>query len=299
MYCGLQNLISEDSIKVNEPMKNHTTFKIGGPVDVLVLPRTFEDIKITMDYCQKNQQPLFIFGLGSNIVVRDKGIRGVAIKIGNNLKEIKISGQEIYAQAGIRLSELARKAAANSLSGLEFAEGIPGSLGGAVVMNAGAYDGEIKDVVVEVEGISQYGEKRTFPLAEIGFEYRHSVFQHNDYVILAVKIKLKPGSKEDIQSKMRAYAHSRQEKQPLEYPSAGSVFRRPAGYYVGPMLEKMGFKGFSVGGAQVSHKHAGFIVNTGNASAKDVLELIDIIKKTAREQFGVDLQPEIRVVGEQ
>lgn len=299
MYSELHNLLSEDSIKLNEPMKNHTTFKIGGPVDVLVLPRTLADIKTTMDYCQKNQHPLFIFGLGSNIVVRDKGIRGIAIKIGNNLKEIRIAGQEIYAQAGIRLSELARKAADNCLSGLEFAEGIPGSLGGAVVMNAGAYGGEIKDVVVEVEGISQSGEIRNFQLNEIGFEYRCSVFQHNHYVVFAVKMQLQPGSKADIQSKMREYAHNRREKQPLEYPSAGSVFRRPPGYYVGPMLEKMGFKGFTVGGAQVSSKHAGFIVNTGNASAADVLELIDIIGKAAREQFGVDLQPEIRVVGEQ
>lgn len=299
MYSGLHNLLSEDIIKVNEPMKNHTTFKIGGPVDVLVLPRTIEDIKTTMDYCRKNRHPLFIFGLGSNIVVRDKGIRGVAIKIGNNLKEIRISGQEIYAQAGIRLSELARKAADNSLSGLEFAEGIPGSLGGAVVMNAGAYDGEMKDVVLEVEGISQSGEKRIFQVNDIGFDYRHSAFQHNGYVVLAVKMKLIPWVKEEIQGKMREYACSRRAKQPLEYPSAGSVFRRPAGYYVGPMLEKMGFKGFCVGGAQVSNKHAGFIVNKGNASARDVLELIDIIKKDAWEQFGVDLQPEIKVVGEQ
>jgi UDP-N-acetylmuramate dehydrogenase len=213
-----------------------------------------------MDYCQKNKLPLFIFGLGSNILVRDKGIRGVALKIGNNLKEIKISEQEIYAQAGVRLSELARRAADNSLSGLEFAEGIPGSLGGAVVMNAGAYAGEMKDVVLEVEAISQSGEIRIFPATDLGFGYRQSVFQHNDYVVLAVKMKLRTGVKAEIQSKMREYAHSRREKQPLEYPSAGSVFKRPTGYYVGPMIEKIGLKGYRVGGAQVSAKHAGFIV---------------------------------------
>ena len=299
MYSGLSTLLSEDSIKENELMKNHTTFKIGGPVDVLVLPRTIEDIKITREYCQKNKQPLFIFGLGSNIVVRDKGIRGVALKIGNTLKEIQISGQEIYAQAGVRLSELARTAANNSLSGFEFAEGIPGSLGGAVVMNAGAYGGEMKDVVLEAEAISPSGEKQTFPAADLGFDYRKSVFQSNDYIVVAVKMKLQPGVQAEIKSKMREYAHSRREKQPLEYPSAGSVFRRPPGYYVGPMIENMGLKGYCVGGAQVSHKHAGFIVNTGNASANDVMELIAIIKKAAWEQFGVDLQPEIRVVGEQ
>ncbi len=299
MYSGLSDLLSEDSIKENELMKNHTTFKIGGPVDVLVLPRTIEDIKITREYCQKNKQPLFIFGLGSNIVVRDKGIRGVALKIGNNLKEIQISGQEIYAQAGVRLSELARTAANNSLSGLEFAEGIPGSLGGAVVMNAGAYGGEMKDLVLEAEAISPSGEKQIFSAADLGFDYRKSVFQYNDYIVVAVKMKLKPGVQSEIKSKMREYAHSRREKQPLEYPSAGSVFRRPPGYYVGPMIENMGLKGYCIGGAQVSHKHAGFIVNTGNASASDVLELIAIIKKAAWEQFGVELQPEIRVVGEQ
>lgn len=299
MYSGLSNLLSEDSVKENELMKNHTTFKIGGPVDVLVLPQTVDDIRTTINYCHKNKYPLFVFGLGSNIVVRDKGIRGVTLKIGNTLKEIQISGQEIYAQAGVRLSELARKAEANSLSGLEFAEGIPGSLGGAVFMNAGAYDGEMKDVVWEVEAISPSGEKQIFPAADLGFDYRKSVFQSNDYVIVAVKMKLKPGVQAEIRSKMREYAASRREKQPLEYPSAGSVFRRPPGYYVGPMIENMGLKGYSVGGAQVSEKHAGFIVNTGNASASDVLQLIEIIKKAAREQFGVDLQPEIRVVGEQ
>jgi len=299
MYDELHDLLGKDSLKVNELMKNHTTFKVGGPVDVLVLPRTVEDIKTTINYCNKNKYPLFIFGLGSNIVVRDKGIRGIALKIGNSLKDIQISEQEIYAQAGVRLSELARKAAENSLSGLEFAEGIPGSLGGAVVMNAGAYDGEMKDVVWEVETISSLGETRIFTSAEIGFDYRQSVFQQNNYIVLAVKMKLKPGAKEEIQRKMREFAHSRREKQPLEYPSAGSVFRRPPGYYVGPMIEKLGLKGYSIGGAQVSAKHAGFIINTGDATAKDVLELITTIKKAAWEQFGVDLQPEIRVVGEQ
>jgi UDP-N-acetylmuramate dehydrogenase len=299
MYSGLSNLLPQDSIKENELMKNHTTFKIGGPVDVLVLPRTVEDIRITIDYCRENKHPLFIFGLGSNIVVRDRGIRGIALKIGNTLKDIQISGQEIHAQAGVRLSELARKAADNSLSGLEFAEGIPGSLGGAVVMNAGAYDGEMKDVVTEVEAISPSGEKRMFSLPEMEFDYRKSVFQSNGYIVVAAKMVLQPGTKLDIQGKMREFAHSRREKQPLEYPSAGSVFRRPPGYFVGQMIEKMGLKGYSIGGAQVSDKHAGFIVNTGGASARDVLELIEIIIKAAREQFGVELEQEIRVVGEQ
>ncbi|MEA4924423.1 MAG: UDP-N-acetylmuramate dehydrogenase [Syntrophomonadaceae bacterium] len=298
MYNGLNELLGADKIKQNEPMSNHTTFKIGGPADVMVLPVTIADIKTTITYCRQNNHPLFIFGLGSNLVVRDKGIRGIVVKIGNNLKAVNVSGTEIYAQAGIRLSELARKAADNALSGLEFAEGIPGSLGGAVVMNAGAYDGEIKDVVTEVEAISASGEERVFAAAEMDFSYRRSVFQHNDYIIVAARMKLRPGAKPEIQSRMREYARSRREKQPLEYPSAGSVFRRPPGYFVGPMIEKMGLKGYSIGGAQVSEKHAGFIINTGDATAADVLDLIAMITKSAREQFGVELQPEIRVVGE-
>jgi len=299
MYSGLFKLLSQDNLKVNEPMKNHTTFKIGGPVDVLVLPRKIEEIKIVVAYCQENKLPLLVFGLGSNILVRDKGIRGVVIKIGNNLKDIEVSGDEIHAQAGIRLSELSRKAAAQSLSGLEFAEGIPGSLGGAVFMNAGAYDGEMKDVLTEVEAINSQGEVRSFQSADIGFAYRKSIFQHNDYIIVAARMRLKRGQKEEIHEKMHTYACNRREKQPLEFPSAGSVFKRPPGYYVGPMIEQLGLKGYRIGGAEVSTKHAGFIVNSGNASANDVLELIDKVKKAAQEQFGVDLQPEIRVIGEQ
>lgn len=299
MYNGLIELLGEDKVRANEPMEKHTTFKIGGPADVMVLPGTIADIKTTVAYCKQNKYPLFIFGLGSNLIVRDRGIRGVVLKIGNNLKDISVSGHEIYAQAGIRLSELARKAADHSLSGLEFAEGIPGSLGGAVVMNAGAYGGEMKDVVVETETISCSGSEKVFPRATMDFSYRHSIFQQNDYIIIAVKMKLKYGARPDILSNMQEYAHSRREKQPLEYPSAGSVFRRPDGFYVGPMVEKMGLKGYSIGGAQVSRKHAGFIINTGHATASEVLELIEYIQKAAREQFGVDLQTEIRVVGEQ
>jgi UDP-N-acetylmuramate dehydrogenase len=298
MYRGLLKLISPEIVKVNELMKNHTTFKIGGPVDVLVLPRNIDEIKLVVAYCQQNKFPLLVFGQGSNMLVMDKGIRGVAINIGNNFKDIRIEGEEIYAQAGVRLSELARKAAAYSLSGLEFAEGIPGSLGGAVVMNAGAYNGEMKNVVLEVEAIQPSGESRVFTRDDIGFNYRSSKFQHNDFIIVAAKMQLKKGNSEEIKAKMREYFYSRKEKQPLEYPSAGSVFKRPPGFFVGPMVEELGLKGFKIGGAEVSTKHAGFIINSGNAKADDVLELIKKIQKAAQEKFGVDLQPEIRVVGE-
>ncbi len=299
MYNELCQLLSNESVRMNEPMQKHTTFKIGGPVDILVSPKTIAELQTTLKYCKTNNVPLLILGLGSNILVRDKGIRGVALEIGNNLKEIQISGEEIYAQAGVRLSELAYMAAAHCLSGLEFAEGIPGSLGGAVVMNAGAYDGEIKDVVLAVEAISPTGESQTFTCTDIGYDYRKSIFQHNGYVVVAARLRLKKREQHEIESKMHHYASSRREKQPLEYPSAGSVFRRPPGFFVGPMIEKLGLKGYTVGGAQVSTKHAGFIINTGNASATDVLNLIDIITRAAQENFGVKLQTEIRVVGEE
>lgn len=298
MYKKLAELLPRDIIKINEPMKKHTTFKIGGPADVLILPGTIADLKTTVDYCRKNQLPIFIFGLGSNILVRDKGIRGVAVKIGHNFKEVVVSGREIYAQAGIRLSELARRAADNSLTGIEFAEGIPGSLGGAVVMNAGAYNGQIQDVITEVDAISPTGEEKKFYSDEIGFGYRTSIFQNNGYIIIAARMRLQPGQQQDIRSKMRGYAGSRREKQPLEYPSAGSVFRRPDNAYVGPMIENLGLKGYSIGGAQISVKHAGFIINTGNATAWDVMELIEFIQKAAREKYGVELQTEIKIVGE-
>ncbi len=298
MYSGLIKLISPEIIKVDEPMKHHTTFKIGGPVDLLVLPRNTNEIQLVVSYCQQNQLPLWIFGQGSNILVRDQGIRGVAMKIGNNLKEIRVEGVEIYAQAGVRLSELARQAANNSLTGLEFAEGIPGSLGGAIVMNAGAYEGEMKDVILEVEAINPSGESLTFFSRDIGFEYRKSHFQHNSFIIVSARMRLQPGNGAAIKAKMKEYARSRREKQPLEYPSAGSVFKRPSGLFVGPMVEELGLKGYRIGGAEVSTKHAGFIVNTGNARADDVLQLIESIQKAAKEKFGVDLQPEIRIIGE-
>lgn len=299
MYSGLLHLLPEERVKFAEPMKNHTSFKIGGPVDLMVQPENINEIKTVISYCKQQDISFFVFGLGSNILVRDRGIRGIAIKIGNKLKDVYISGQEVYAQAGIRLTELARHVAANALSGLEFAEGIPGSLGGAVVMNAGAYDGEIKDIVFEVEAIDSAGQIKIFERNELDFSYRKSVFQKNRLIVLSVRMKLKEGKKDEIHSKMKEFARRRRERQPLEYPSAGSVFKRPEGFYVGPMIEQLGLKGYKIGGAQISDKHAGFIINSGNAKAEDVLNLIKFIQEEARKRFDVDLQPEIRVIGEE
>ncbi len=298
MYTELRDLLGDEIILLNEPMKNHTTFKIGGPVDMMVSPRNTEEIKVIVQYCHSHRIPFMVIGKGSNLLVRDKGIRGIVIKLGHNFQALQIEGEQIWAQAGIRLSELAKKAGANSLSGLEFAEGIPGSLGGAVLMNAGAYDGEMKDIIVEVEAINTAGTVRLFSGEEIGFSYRKSCFQDNQYMILSASMQLGTRPKEEIYAKMQNYAQIRREKQPLEYPSAGSTFKRPPGLYVGPMIEQMDLKGYRIGGAEVSTKHAGFIINNGKASAADVLTLINKIQTEARERFGVDLHPEIHIVGE-
>ena len=297
MYSEILNYLPADRLLYNEEMKNHTTFKIGGPVDIMVLPQDEEDVATVVSFCRQRDIPLFIFGVGSNILVRDGGIRGVAMKLGENLDEVEVNGEEIQAQAGVKISALARIAAFHSLSGLEFAEGIPGSLGGALVMNAGAYDGEMQAVVIEARAISPDGNINTFLKEEMQFRYRHSVFQSNDYIIVSARLKLATADHEEIEERMLEFARRREEKQPLDKPSAGSTFRRPPGFYVGPMLEELGLKGYQIGGAQVSSKHAGFIVNNGNATAQDVLYLIAHIQQKARERFGVDLQPEIRVVG--
>jgi UDP-N-acetylmuramate dehydrogenase len=286
-------------IKNNEPLAGHTTFKIGGPADVMVFPRSIDDVQKVISCCRENNYPLLVMGLGSNLLVRDKGFRGVVLKVGNSLKEVIVQDETIHAQAGISMAELAAIACAHSLGGLEFAEGIPGSLGGAVVMNAGAYGGEMKDVVTMVEAVDRYGAAKVFTPADIHFGYRKSIFQNEDYIILAVRIKLHYDDQTEIRTKMDDLANRRRDKQPLDLPSAGSTFRRPEGFFVGPMIEELGLKGRRIGGAEVSSKHAGFIVNVDQAKADDVLQLINLIRKEARERLGVELIPEIRIVGEE
>ena len=297
MYKDLLKLLPAASLSFQEPMSNHTTFKIGGPADVLVTPKSIYELKTTLEYCLSRQVPWMVLGAGSNLLVRDKGIRGVVIKI-SQLNCIQIRGEQVYAEAGAHLSQVARCAASFHLTGLEFAEGIPGSIGGAVVMNAGAYDGEMGDVLLEVDAIKPSGERKTFQRSELNLGYRQSIFQHNDHIVIAARLGLKTGEEQDITAKMKKFSQSRWEKQPLEYPSAGSVFRRPSGHFVGPMIEELGMKGYSIGGAQVSAKHAGFIVNTGGATAADVLQLIAAIQEKVADHFNISLQTEIRIVGE-
>jgi len=298
MYDKLLAQLDPKIVGRDEPMKNHTTFKIGGPADVLVIPRNIQELKTTLKFCRDLDLPVFVFGAGSNLLVGDRGIRGITIKMGPFLDQVRVENNRLYAQAGVGLGSLARQAALLGLSGLEFAEGIPGSLGGAVVMNAGAYGGEMSQIVATVAAISLAGEERTFQAAEIEFGYRQSIFQHNGYLVTAACLDLHPGESSTINQTMLEYAKNRRSKQPLEFPSAGSVFRRPPGYFVGPMLEKLGLKGCRIGGAEVSQKHAGFIINTGDATACDVLELIDHVRSTALANLGVELETEIRFIGE-
>lgn len=298
MFDELRGQLPEEIVFLNESMQKHTTFKIGGPADMLVCPRTTEEIKTILQYCAHNQVPCIIIGMGSNLLVMDKGIRGIVVQIGDHFNACSVDGDAIQAQAGIRLSALAKTAARHALTGLEFAEGIPGSLGGAVLMNAGAYGGEMKDVITEVEAIDPAGNIKTFAAGEFGFDYRHSIFQENHYIVLAARMQLQKGIQEEIFAKMQAHARSRREKQPLEHPSAGSTFKRPKDFFVGPMVEELKLKGFRIGGAEVSEKHAGFIVNRGGATAADVLQLMQKIQQEAKKRFGVDLQPEIRIIGE-
>ncbi|MGE5405794.1 MAG: UDP-N-acetylmuramate dehydrogenase [Candidatus Saccharibacteria bacterium] len=293
----LQEILPAEIIRINEPMSKHTSFRIGGPADILVMPRTVEDVMTAMKWAVDNNVKYLLVGAGSNMLVRDGGFRGMIIKLGSNFKGIEVAGLTVKAKAGTKLAELARKAAENGLSGLEFAEGIPGTVGGAVYMNAGAYDGQMSNVVKMVTVLSN-GELQDIKASDLGFGYRKSVFQAKHDLILEVEMMLSPGDPERIREKMKGFAHSRKEKQPLEFPSAGSVFKRPEGKYVGPMIEELGLKGYRIGDAEISTKHAGFIVNKGEAKAAEVLELISYIQSRVREKFSVELETEVLIIGE-
>ena len=284
--------------KLNEPMKNHTSFKVGGPADVMVFPENVKELKDILYTVKEKKEPFFILGNGSNLVVGDKGIRGVVINLSKNFRNIKVEKNYIEAECGVLLSKAARTAYENSLSGLEFASGIPGSVGGAVYMNAGAYDGEMKDVVyftkcMDINGneIDLYGE-------EHDFAYRRSVLNQRNLICIKTRMLLKNGNKADIKGKMDELNGKRTAKQPIEYPSAGSVFKRPEGYFAGKLIADCGLKGFAVGGAAVSEKHAGFIINKGNAAAKDIADLVELIKEKVRKKHGVELETEIKFIGE-
>ena len=297
----IKNLISEKilgEVITNFPLKEYTSFKIGGIADLYVCPNNLMELLNTLSILKENNVPYFLLGAGSNLLISDKGIRGAVIKLGDGFDYAHAKGDYILAGAGVSLAKLALEAKNAELTGLEFAAGIPGSLGGALYMNAGAYGGEMKDVVTEVSFIDEDGTVKTIPCSECGFGYRKSAFSKGNKIIISAKITLKKGNKDEISATMRDLNNKRKEKQPLEYPSAGSTFKRPQGHFAGSLIEQAGLKGYTVGGAQVSEKHAGFVINTGNATAKDVCELIEYVKKTVFEKFGVKLEPEVKITGE-
>ena len=293
----LINITGKDNVRINEPMKNHTTFKIGGPAQYYVTPESVTQIQEVVSLCRDMDIPLHVIGNGSNILVGDDGVDGVVLALFNTFSDYEIKDNVITAQAGMSLIKLAVIALREGLTGLEFASGIPGSVGGAVYMNAGAYDGQMKDVVTSVTVLDEAGNIRILGRDELDMGYRTSAVAKHNMIVLQVIIELKAGDKEQIKDRMNQLSELRKQKQPLEYPSAGSTFKRPEGYFAGKLIADAGLKGYSIGGAAVSEKHAGFVVNMGGATAKDVVELTDYIKKRIIEQFGVTLELEIKKIG--
>lgn len=294
--------ISKEKIMQDEPMNKHTSFKIGGNADFFVKATTEEDVRNVLQICQNNNIPLTILGNGSNILVKDNGIKGITLKI--CIDNIDIQKNEnnqaiITVGAGVLLGKLAQILLQNSISGFEFASGIPGTIGGAVRMNAGAYGSEFKDIVIETTCMNREGKLIKLSNKEQDFEYRKSIFQKKEYIILETKLLLKTAqNSEDIKNKMTEYRNSRIEKQPIEFPSAGSTFKRGEDFITAKLIDECGLKGYTVGGAQVSTKHAGFVINTGNATAEDVIKLIEIIKKKVFEKFNKKIELEIEIIGE-
>lgn len=292
----LQAIMAVENIKENEPMKNHTSFKVGGPADLFLMPQSRAELQAVLEICKESQKPLYIMGNGSNLIVRDKGYSGIIINT-KALNQVETVGETLIAEPGISLKDLANVALKEKLTGLEFASGIPGSLGGAVTMNAGAYDGEMKGVITSITVISEDGSLKTIPADQCNFGYRSSILQQHHWVLVSVELGLKSGDYQQIEAKMLDLNNQRQSKQPLEYPSAGSTFRRPVGYYAGKLVQDAGFKGYAIGGAQVSEKHSGFVINKGGATATDILNLIGAIQAAVKEKFDVDLKTEVIVIG--
>lgn len=291
-------IVGENKVLEQEPMARHTTFRIGGPADYFVELGSIEQIRAAIQVCREENLPWFVLGRGSNLLVSDKGYRGVILSIYKDFQKTEIQGETVTVQAGVLLTTLSGKVLDASLTGLEFASGIPGTIGGAVVMNAGAYGGEMKDIVRKVTVLDQDGEVRTLTCGEMQFGYRTSLAKKKGYIVLGAELTLKQGEKEKIRGEMQALKAKRIEKQPLEFPSAGSTFKRPEGYFAGKLIMDAGLRGAAVGGAQVSEKHCGFVVNTGNATAADVRELMRQVQGKVQEQFGVHLEPEMRFLGE-
>ena len=290
--------IAPDRLFENEPMSKHTTFRVGGPADLMFYPESREEIIAALEAAKKENVPVHVIGNGSNLLVRDGGIRGLVIVLGDEFARVCVDGDRIYAEAGVRLSRIAMAAQENGLTGLEFAGGIPGTLGGGCMMNAGAYGGQLSDVLVSCQVLLD-GELKSYSVDEMEMGYRTTMPLKKGGVVFSAEFRLKRGDPAAIAERMRDLAQRRRDKQPLNMPSAGSTFKRPEGHFAGALIEGCGLKGYSVGGAQVSEKHAGFVVNTGNATAKDILGLIEYVQKTVFAEKGVTLEPEVRIIGEE
>ena len=293
----LQNVMGGSGIFMEEPMKKHTTFRVGGPADVLVQPDETA-LAAILALCRQYHVPYSFIGNGSNLLVGDKGIRGVVIEMTDPMGNIEVDGTKITAQAGAMLSKIANTAASNGLGGMEFAAGIPGSVGGAVVMNAGAYGGEMKDIIEKVYVLDENGAQLELDRDALDLGYRHSCIPDKKYIVTKVVLELVPRNEAEIRSEMKELNEKRAEKQPLQYPSAGSTFKRPEGYFAGKLIMDAGLRGYQVGGAQVSEKHCGFVINKGDATAADICQLMQDVSDKVQAQFGVVLEPEVKMIGE-
>lgn len=298
LQTALLKELPSTRVREEEYLRHHTTFKIGGPADLFVEPTTMAELSFALHTIHEFDVPVTIIGCGSNILVKDGGIRGAVVSVRHMTQIMDCNDNTLCIGSGYMLKDASEFAWENGLTGLEFAIGIPGTLGGAVFMNAGAYDGEMSHVVTTVRAVDFQGNIKEYDASHLDFGYRHSVFHDNHEVIGEVIMTLKPGDKNVIKARMDELTEKRESKQPLEFASAGSTFKRPPGYFAGTLIEQTGLKGLSVGDAQVSHKHAGFVINTGSASAKDVLDLIAEVQRRVYDQHGVHLEPEVRMIGE-
>ncbi|XKE95234.1 UDP-N-acetylmuramate dehydrogenase [Metaplanococcus flavidus] len=293
----LRRFVADSHVKIDEPLHLHTLTRMGGPADIFVSPTNEDETAYTVKYAYENNIPLLLLGNGSNMVVRDGGVRGIVLNL-KSLNEIRIDGLNVYAQGGANIKEVSKVAASNTLTGFEFACGIPGSVGGAMAMNAGAYGGEIKDIIVQATVLTSTGEKLVLSKEELELDYRKSVITKKGYYVLSAEFGLEKGDQNVIDAKMTDLTYQRESKQPLEFPSAGSVFKRPPGNFAGKLIQESGLQGKGFGGAEVSTKHAGFIVNKNNATANDYIQTIEMVKSAVREKFGIDLELEVKIVGD-
>ena len=297
LYDKLSGIFDEDSIFKDVPMHIHTSFKVGGNAAIMVLLKNSDEILKSAELAKEYDAPYFVIGNGSNLLVGDYGIEGLVIKLSGRISNVEIDGDSLYAEAGAKLASIALNAQVNSLTGFEFAHGIPGTLGGAVMMNAGAYGSEMKNVIEYVDALDEKGNTVRLFNEECEFGYRTSVFERNNYIILGAKIKLSAGDKDEIMAEMRRLMELRREKQPFDMPSAGSTFKRPVNNFAGGLIEQAGLKGYRYKNAMVSDKHAGFVVNCGGATASEVMHVINTVRDTVNEKFGVMLEPEVKMIG--